>query len=50
MVRSRYARGVVEVRSWCGQRVGAVRGALRSEVRGALPVRCGSLTFQRAIL
>ena len=38
MVRSRYARGVVEVRwcSWYG--------------RGALPVRCGSLTFQPEIL
>ena len=36
MVRSRYARGTVLVRS--------------RYARGALPVRCGSLTFQRAIL
>ena len=46
VVRSRYARGAVEVRS-------RTRGTVlvRSRyARGALPVRCGLLTFQRAIL
>ena len=36
VVRSRHARGAVEVHPWCG--------------RGAVPVRCGTLTFYRAVL
>ena len=67
MVRSRYARGTVEVRLWCGrgtlvvrsryargavERSRYVRGTvlvLSRYARGAFPVRCVSLTFQRAI-
>ena len=70
MVRSRYARGAVEVRSWYGPGVVKVRsryarGAVERSrytrctvevhvrswcASGSLPVRCGLLTFQRAIL
>ena len=47
MVRSRYARGAVEVRSWYGPSTVEVRSWCTS---GSLPVRYVSLTFQRAIL
>ena len=40
-VHSRYVRGAVEVRSWYGLSM--------RYIRGALPVRCVSLTFHRAI-
>ena len=57
LVRSRYAHGAVEVRSWCGRGMLVVRLSGRGTLvvrsrytRGALPVRCVSLTFQRAIL
>ena len=61
-VRSWYGRGTLVVRSWCGRgtlvvRSRYARGTVESThvvrsryARGALPVRCGSLTFQRAIL
>ena len=47
VVQSRYARGTVLVRSWCGRGTLEVRSWCASS---SLPVWCGSLTFQRAIL
>ena len=52
MVRSRYARGAVQVRSWCGR--GAVevyaRGAVEVYARGAVEVRlCASGTLTDAV-
>ena len=51
-VWSRYSCGAVEVRSWCGRSTLVVRSRY-ARVRfqfSAVPVQCGSLTFQRVIL
>ena len=51
VVRSRYARGAVEVRSMERSRYALGTVLVRSRyARGSLPVRYVSLTFQRAIL
>ena len=50
MVLSRYARGAVEVRSWCGRgKLAGTLVVLSRYARGTVevPVRCGSLGVVR---